>query len=189
MTLVCDGADDGRIYPGKLAFERIVTDLSDLPSTKTKLMLNLADPESAFRWWKLPIDGIGLARMEFMITEHVKAHPMALAHPERISDPETQWQIEELAKQYKSPADYFVHTLGRGIGTLAALCYPKPMILRMSDFKTNEYATLLGGEDFEPKGMFIKIRIRNEFVVVPFSHVPTLLLLVCLFSPKKRRIP
>jgi len=114
-------------------------------------MLNLADPDSALRWWKLPIDGIGLARMEFMVTEHVRAHPMALAHPERVTDPETQWQIEELSKQYKSPADYFVHTLGRGIGMLATLCYPKPMILRMSDFKTNEYSTLLGGEDFEPE--------------------------------------
>jgi pyruvate,water dikinase len=139
------------VYPGKVAYERKSTDLTKIAKSKTKIMLNLADPDSAFRWWKLPIDGIGLARMEFCVMEHVKVHPMALAHPERVQDPEILWQIEEMTKDYETPSDYFVQTLARGIGQLAALAYPNPMILRMSDFKTNEYATLFGGEDFEPK--------------------------------------
>ncbi len=111
-------------------------------------MLNFADPDSAFRWWRLPIDGIGLARMEFTVTEHVKAHPMALAHPERVKDPAVREEIAELTRHYSSPAEYMVETLARGLGTLAAMAYPKPVIVRMSDFKTNEYATLLGGADF-----------------------------------------
>jgi pyruvate,water dikinase len=151
VTLCCDGSDEGRIYEGSLAFSKHITDLKEIPETKTKVMLNLADPDSALRWWRLPIDGIGLARMEFTVTEHVKAHPMALAHPERITDPEVKEKIMELTRHYKIPADYFVETLARGLGTLAAMANPKPVIVRMSDFKTNEYATLLGGADFEPE--------------------------------------
>lgn len=132
-------------------FKKNVTDLKDIPETKTKVMLNIADPDSALRWWRLPIDGIGLCRMEFTVMEHVKAHPMALAHPERITDPVAREEIMELTRHYDTPADYMVETLGRGLGTLAAMAYPKPVIVRMSDFKTNEYATLLGGADFEPK--------------------------------------
>jgi pyruvate,water dikinase len=151
VTLTCDGSDVGRVYGGTLEYFRNITDLKEIPETKTKVMLNLADPDSALRWWRLPIDGIGLARMEFTITEHVKAHPMALAHPERITDPEVKAKINELTRHHASPSDYFVETLGRGLGTLAAMASPKPVIVRMSDFKTNEYATLLGGADFEPK--------------------------------------
>lgn len=114
-------------------------------------MLNIADPNNAFTYWKLPIDGIGLCRMEFTVTEHVKAHPMALAHPEMITDPDVKADIMELTRHYKTPSDYMIHILGRGIGTLAAAVFPKPVIVRMSDFKSNEYATLLGGADFEPK--------------------------------------
>ncbi len=114
-------------------------------------MLNIADPESALSLWRLPIDGIGLCRMEFTITEHVKAHPMALAHPERISDPDVKEEIMDLTRHFKTPGDYMVQVLARGIGTLAAMAYPKPVIVRMSDFKTNEYAKLLGGADFEPE--------------------------------------
>jgi pyruvate,water dikinase len=131
-----------------LEFSKQITDLKEIPETKTKVMLNLADPDSALRWWRLPIDGIGLARMEFTVTEHVKAHPMALAHPERITDPEVREQVMQLTRHYDTPADYFVETLARGLGTLAAMVNPKPVIVRMSDFKTNEYATLLGGADF-----------------------------------------
>jgi len=151
VTLCCDGSNVGRIYEGSLEYSRELTDLKDIPSTKTKVMLNLADPDSALRWWRLPIDGIGLARMEFTIMEHVKAHPMALAHPEKISDPLVKEQIMELTRHYKTPSNYFVETLARGLGTLAAMVNPKPVIIRMSDFKTNEYATLLGGADFEPE--------------------------------------
>ena len=138
----------GKIYEGSLQFETKITDLKDMPETKTKVMLNLADPDSALRWWRLPIDGIGLARMEFTVTEHVKAHPMALAHPERIKDPEIEKKIMLLTRHYKTPSEYCIETLGRGLGTLAAMAHPKPVIIRMSDFKSNEYATLLGGADF-----------------------------------------
>ena len=149
VTLSCAEGEVGRIYPGALKFRREVTDLRELPTTTTKIMLNLADPSSALRWWRLPIDGIGLARLEFMITEHVKAHPMALAHPERVADPEVRAALAELTRASATPADYFIETLGRGIGMLAAAVHPRPVIVRMSDFKTNEYARLLGGADFE----------------------------------------
>ncbi|MEZ4379828.1 MAG: phosphoenolpyruvate synthase [Nannocystaceae bacterium] len=150
VTLSCAEGEVGRVYAGALPFRREVTDLGDVPATKTQIMLNLADPDAALRWWRLPIDGIGLARLEFMITEHVKVHPMALAHPERITDPEAQAQIAALTAASAGPAEYFVETLGRGIGTLAAAVHPRPVIVRMSDFKTNEYARLLGGAAFEP---------------------------------------
>ena len=112
-------------------------------------MLNLADPDSALRWWRLPIDGIGLARMEFCVSEHVKAHPMALAHPELIGDSKVRNAITKMTSGYPSPAEYFIEVLGRGLGTLAMMANPKPVIIRMSDFKTNEYANLLGGATFE----------------------------------------
>lgn len=91
----------GRIFEGELGYTEERTNLDKIPDTKTKVMLNLADPDSALRWWRLPIDGIGLARMEFTITEHVKAHPMALAHPERLSDPETKEQVLQLSRHFK----------------------------------------------------------------------------------------
>ncbi len=149
VTLSCAEGEVGRVYRGALSFRREVTDLRELPPTTTKIMLNLADPSSALRWWRLPIDGIGLARLEFMITEHVKAHPMALAHPERVEDPEVRAALDELTRGSATPTDYFVETLGRGIGMLAAAVHPRPVIVRTSDFKSNEYARLLGGADFE----------------------------------------
>jgi pyruvate,water dikinase len=138
----------GRIFPGYVEFRREVIDLKDIPPIKTKIMLNLADPESALRWWRLPIDGIGLVRMEFTITEHVKAHPMALAHPELIGNNKVRNEIMKMTGAYTSPAEYCIETLGRCLGSLAMIANPKPVIIRMSDFKTNEYATLLGGADF-----------------------------------------
>ncbi|MCB9703958.1 MAG: phosphoenolpyruvate synthase [Myxococcales bacterium] len=149
VTLSCAEGEVGKIYAGALRFRRETIDLHDLPATRTKIMLNLADPGSALRHWRLPVDGIGLARMEFIITEDVQVHPMALAHPERVSEPEARAAIDALTRAYPSPTEYFVETLGRGIGMLAASVYPRPAIVRMSDFKTNEYARLLGGADFE----------------------------------------
>ena len=150
VTLSCAEGESGFVYPGRLRFRREVTDVSAAPATRTKIMLNLADPGTAFRHWRLPVDGIGLARMEFVITEDVQVHPMALAHPERVSDPAAQAAIAALTRGYPSGERFFVETLGRGIGTLAASVYPRPAIVRMSDFKTNEYARLLGGAGFEP---------------------------------------
>lgn len=151
VTLSCAGGEEGVIYEGALKFKRDEIKLAELPKTKTKIMVNLANPAGALQWWKLPVDGIGLARMEFIITNDIRIHPMALAHPERITDEATRRQIEEVTRGYKDGAQFFVETLARGVGMLAASQYPRPVIVRMSDFKTNEYAELLGGSIFEPK--------------------------------------
>jgi pyruvate,water dikinase len=112
-------------------------------------MLNLGNPELAFKTSFLPNDGVGLARMEFIITETIKAHPMALIHPEQVQDTSEQEQLNELTRHHAKPEDFFIQRLSEGVGTIAAAFYPKPVVVRMSDFKTNEYATLLGGRWFE----------------------------------------
>ncbi len=151
VTVSCAGGDEGRVYRGELEWEVIRTDLSDLPRPRTKIMINLGNPDLAFATSFLPNDGVGLARLEFIINEYIKAHPMALRHPERIRDPEVRRAIESLIVGYADGSDYFVRKLSEGVGTIAAAFWPKPVVVRLSDFKTNEYATLLGGRDFEPK--------------------------------------
>ncbi len=151
VTVSCAGGDEGRVYRGKLEWEVVETDLSDLPRPKTKIMINLGNPDLAFATSFLPSDGVGLARLEFIINEYIKAHPMALRHPDRISDPGVRKAIETLIVGYRDGSDYFVRKLSEGVGTIAAAFWPKPVVVRMSDFKTNEYATLLGGRDFEPE--------------------------------------
>jgi pyruvate,water dikinase len=150
VTLACCEGETGRVYPGSVPYTVERTDLADLPRPRTKMMVNLGDPELAFKTAMIPNDGVGLARLEFIITEYVQAHPMALAHPQRVSDPTVRAEIERLTQEYASPADFFVARLAEGVGTIAAAFYPKPVVVRMSDFKTNEYAHLLGGADFEP---------------------------------------
>jgi pyruvate,water dikinase len=150
LTLSCAEGETGNIYDGIIDFGREQVDLGALPSTSTAIMVNLADPAAAFQWWRLPAKGVGLARMEFIVNTLIKAHPMGLLHPELLAEDERR-QIAELTRGYDSPADYFVETLARGIATLAAPYYPYPAIVRLSDFKTNEYAHLLGGAGFEPK--------------------------------------
>ncbi|MEO3785462.1 phosphoenolpyruvate synthase [Actinocorallia sp. B10E7] len=149
ITVSCAEGDRGRIYAGVAEVEVQELDFSDLPRTRTKVMLNLANPAAALRWWRLPADGVGLLRMEFLVNDHVKVHPMALVHPDRVS-PEDQAAIDELTRGYDAPADYFVDRLSSGIGRIAASRWPNPVIVRMSDFKTNEYARLVGGRAFEP---------------------------------------
>ncbi|GMR03712.1 MAG: phosphoenolpyruvate synthase [Gammaproteobacteria bacterium] len=151
VTVSCTGGDEGRVYRGQLEYEVIETDLSDLPRPRTKIMINLGNPDLAFATSFLPNDGIGLARLEFIVNEYIKAHPMALCHPHRITDPDTRKALETLITGYADGGDYFVRKLSEGVGTIAAAFYPKPVVVRMSDFKTNEYATLLGGADFEPR--------------------------------------
>jgi pyruvate,water dikinase len=151
VTISCAAGDEGRIYKGELEFEVIETDLSGLPRPQTKVMLDLGNPDLAFLTSFLPNDGVGLARLEFIINEYIKAHPMALLHPERVTDHDTRNDLETLFSSYADGADYFVRKLSEGVGTIAAAFWPKPVVVRMSDFKTNEYATLLGGSDFEPK--------------------------------------
>lgn len=151
ITVSCAEGDVGHVYAGRIPFKKISTDLSNLRKPQTHLMLNIGNPDIAFKTSFLPNDGVGLARMEFIVADHIKAHPMALAHPERIPDQKTREAIEKLTHLFARPADYFVQRLSEGVGTIAAAFYPKPVIVRMSDFKTNEYAMLLGGKWFEPE--------------------------------------
>ncbi|MFH8387226.1 phosphoenolpyruvate synthase [Kitasatospora sp. NPDC018058] len=149
VTVCCAEGEDGHVYAGRLDYEQSEIDLAGLPKTRTRVMLNLADPAAAFRWWQLPADGVGLARMEFIVAHQVKAHPMALIHPERL-DPEARRQIDILTDGYQDRTRYFTDRLAQGIARIAASRWPDPVIVRTSDFKTNEYAKLVGGRPFEP---------------------------------------
>ncbi|MBU6471833.1 MAG: phosphoenolpyruvate synthase [Alphaproteobacteria bacterium] len=149
VTISCAEGDIGHVYEGKLAFDVSEVDLSGLPRPKTRIMINLGDPDLAFQSALLPNDGVGLARMEFIINEFIGIHPMALVHPERVKQAERR-RIEALTANYARPQDFFIERLSEGVGMIAAVFYPKPVIVRLSDFKTNEYARLLGGAPFEP---------------------------------------
>ena len=150
ITVSCAGGDEGAIYAGMADIKITEERIDDIPFSKTEVMLNLANPSAAFRWWHLPVDGVGLARMEFVINNAVRVHPMALAHFERVTDLAQRDAIEILTRGYPDKTRYFVDHLAQGLSRIAAFCYPKPVIVRMSDFKTNEYADLLGGKPFEP---------------------------------------
>ncbi|HKJ22647.1 MAG TPA: phosphoenolpyruvate synthase, partial [Gammaproteobacteria bacterium] len=150
VTVSCAEGDVGKVYGGQLDFEVETTDLSGLPRPATLIMVNLGNPELAFKTSFLPNDGVGLARMEFIINESIKAHPMALLHPDKVQDGDERRQLDALARHYDTPAEFFVERLAEGVGTIAAAFYPKPVVVRMSDFKSNEYAALLGGRWFEP---------------------------------------
>jgi pyruvate, water dikinase len=151
ITICCAEGDRGYIYEGVLKFEESEMDLKDIPETRTQIMMNIGSPDASFRWWRLPSKGIGLARMEFIINNIIKIHPMALVHFDRVEDQKAREQIEELTKGFTDKTEYFVEHLARGIAKIAAPQYPHEVIVRMSDFKTNEYANLIGGKQFEPK--------------------------------------
>ena len=151
VTVSCAMGDIGNVYAGALPFTVRHTDLATLPRPQTQIMINLGNPEIAFQTCMLPNDGIGLARMEFIINSAIKAHPMALLHPEKVEDAHERNALAALTQGYAQPTDFFVERLSEGIGTIAAAFYPKPVVVRMSDFKTNEYAALLGGRWFEPE--------------------------------------
>jgi pyruvate,water dikinase len=151
VTVSCAEGDVGRVYSGRMPFETTRVDTSTLKRPRTHIMLNLGNPELAFRTAMLPSDGVGLARMEFIISEHIGTHPMALVQPEKVASPEARAAIAERVRTYPRPQDYFIEKLSEGIGVIAAAFYPRPVIVRLSDFKTNEYARLIGGEGFEPK--------------------------------------
>lgn len=150
VTVSCAEGETGRVYAGEATFHVDDIDLADLPRPSTRVMVNLGNPALAFRTSMLPNDGVGLARMEFIISEAIKAHPLALLHPERIEDMHERAQVATLIAGYPDGATYFVERLSEGVGTIAAAFHPKPVVVRMSDFKTNEYANLLGGSWFEP---------------------------------------
>lgn len=150
VTVSCAEGEEGYVYEGAADVEVNELHLDTVPATDTRIMLNLADPASAFRWWRLPADGVGLARMEFVISNCVKVHPMALVRFDMLQDKAAQARIASLTEGYTNRAEYFVDQLALGLGRMAAAFYPKPVIIRTSDFKTNEYAHLLGGGEFEP---------------------------------------
>ena len=151
VTVSCAEGDEGFIYEGVADFETEDLNLDDIPATRTKVMLNLANPAAAFRWWRLPANGVGLARMEFVINNQIKVHPMALVRFDGLKDVKAKQVISELTFGYDDKAEYFVDRLSRALARIAAALHPAPVIIRMSDFKTNEYANLIGGAEFEPR--------------------------------------
>ncbi|HWA88732.1 MAG TPA: phosphoenolpyruvate synthase [Rhizomicrobium sp.] len=149
VTISCAEGERGHVYEGSIPFDATETKLSDLPRPKTQIMVNIGDPDLAFRTAMLPNDGVGLARMEFIINEFIGIHPMALVHHDKVGKADRR-RIQKLTQNHRNPKDFFVERLAEGVGTIAAAFYPKPVIVRLSDFKTNEYAKLLGGAPFEP---------------------------------------
>lgn len=151
ITVSCAEGEEGRVYQGLVPFEVKEVTLEDLPRTRTKIMMNVGNPEEAFRLSALPNDGVGLARLEFIIANHIKAHPLALIHYDQVKDDEVKVPLAKLTELYEHKPDFFVDRLAQGVARIAAAFYPKPVIVRMSDFKSNEYANLLGGQQFEPE--------------------------------------
>ena len=150
VTVCCAEGDEGFVYEGVAEYAVTDLDLDHVPRTRTKVMLNIANPSTASRWWRLPSDGVGLARMEFVISNTIRIHPEALVHFETLKDEKLRAEIEALTAGYPDKREYFIDKLARGLSRIAAVCFPNPMILRLSDFKTNEYADLIGGAAFEP---------------------------------------
>jgi pyruvate, water dikinase len=150
ITLSCAEGDHGYVYEGILKFKEEEVSLKHIPETRTRIMMNIASPAAAFRWWRLPCRGIGLARMEFIINNIIKIHPMALVRFDDLEDKKAKKTIRDLTRNYDDKPAYFVDQLALGIARIAASQYPDPVIVRMSDFKTNEYADLIGGKEFEP---------------------------------------
>jgi len=150
VTVSCVEGDTGRVYRGEVRFHVDRTEVASLARPRTQIMINLGNPDLAFKTSFLPNDGVGLARMEFIVSEYIKVHPLALLHPDKVDDPEARRMIDRLTHGYSDGGAYFVQRLSEGIGTIAAAFWPKPVVVRMSDFKTNEYASLIGGSGFEP---------------------------------------
>jgi pyruvate,water dikinase len=151
VTVSCAEGDEGFVYEGSAEVAVSEVDPGEVPETRTKVMLNLANPAAAYRWWRLPADGVGLARMEFVINNQIKVHPMALLGFDDLRDEAAKRQIAELTAGYPDKAEYFVDRLALALARIAAPFHPAPVIVRMSDFKTNEYANLVGGAQFEPE--------------------------------------
>ena len=151
ITVSCAEGEGGFVYDGLLKFEVRKTNLKNLKRPKTKIMLNLGNPEQAFEFSFIPNDGVGLAREEFIINEYIKIHPLALLNFNKLKDKKVKKKIAELTFNYKNKSDFFVDKLSQGIAMIGAAFYPNDVIVRASDFKSNEYANLIGGKEFEPK--------------------------------------
>jgi pyruvate, water dikinase len=151
LTVSCAEGDEGKVYAGVVAFDREEVNPAELPEPRTPVMLNVGNPETAFQVGQLPSAGVGLARIEFVISGAIGIHPMALIHPEQVRDRTVLAQIRARVAGFASPTEFFIEKLASGVAQIAAAFYPRPVIVRFSDFKTNEYAGLLGGADFEPQ--------------------------------------
>ena len=150
VTVNCADGEEGHIYNGLLPFEVREVTLENLPPTHTQILMNVGNPEEAFHLAAIPNDGVGLARLEFIIANHIKVHPLALLNFDRLGDRQVRDQIAALTIGYDDKPQFFVDKIAQGVGSIAAAVYPKPAIVRLSDFKSNEYANLLGGQEFEP---------------------------------------
>jgi pyruvate,water dikinase len=150
VTVSCAEGEEGQVYDGLLPFDVEEVQLDELPQTRTKILMNIGNPQEAFGLSYIPSEGVGLARSEFIIANHIKIHPLALLHFDELKDKAAKWDISNLTEMYDHKPDYFVDKLARGIATIAAAFYPNPVIVRMSDLKSNEYANLIGGQQFEP---------------------------------------
>lgn len=150
ITVSCAEGEHGVVYEGILPFHVEHIDLAEIPQTRTKMMMIVADPSRIFEHARIPNTGVGLAREELIILNHIKVHPLALLHPERVQNEEERKHIQAMTRGFASPQDFFVRTLAEGIGKIAAAYYPHDVIVRTSDFKSNEYAKLIGGSQFEP---------------------------------------
>ncbi len=150
VTVSCAEGEEGKVYDGLLKFDINKINLEHIPKTRTKVMVNIGNPEQAFDLSFLPVDGVGLAREEFIVNEYIRIHPMALIRFNELSQ-EEQDKIERLTRGYKDKKQFFIDKLSMGVGMLAAAFWPNDVIVRMSDFKTNEYSNLVGGSAFEPK--------------------------------------
>ena len=151
VTVSCAEGEVGNVYKGKLKFDIQRHNLKKLKRPKTKIMMNVGNPDQAFEFSFIPNDGVGLAREEFIISSYIKVHPLALLHFDKLKDKKTKSIINELTHAYKSKVEFFIEKLAQGVAMIAAAFYPKYVIVRMSDFKTNEYANLIGGKEFEPE--------------------------------------
>ncbi|MEH2086781.1 phosphoenolpyruvate synthase [Nostoc sp.] len=150
VTISCAEGEEGKVYPGLLPFEVKEVPLENLPRTRTKILMNVGNPQEALSLSAIPNDGVGLARTEFIIANQIQIHPMALIHYDSLKDEFVKAKIADITALYDDKPQYFVDKLAQGIGRIAAAFYPKPVIVRTSDFKSNEYANLLGGRQFEP---------------------------------------
>ncbi len=150
VTVSCAEGDTGFVYEGLLDYDHREMEIDTQNRPKTKIMMNVANPEEAFRLSFIPSDGVGLAREEFIVTNSIQVHPLALLEYDKLEDPQAKQKIDEITMGFEDKAEFFVERLAEGIGMLAAAFYPRDVILRVSDFKTNEYAGLVGGEKYEP---------------------------------------
>ena len=150
VTVSCAEGEEGKVYPGLIPFEVEENNIEDLPRTRTQILMNVGNPQEVFSLSGIPSDGVGLARTEFIIANHIQTHPLALIHFDSLEDEFVKAEIAQITALYPDKPSYFVEKLAQGISRIAATFYPRPVIVRMSDFKSNEYANLLGGKQFEP---------------------------------------